>query len=119
MIETEAKDALALWWLDEKNMKKIHEFSDKREAFWDTIGIPEYLFPELRDAYGRNGRGRLWVPNEIECESIEWSDSHSNASRCRECAGLVFLRSDFAKLSGLPGFITETNLNTIGKEVSI
>lgn len=57
---------LAVWWLTEQD---YHGFQPSHEE--DPLAVPDYIWEAFCDRCGRPGRFRLWVPDEIELESLE------------------------------------------------
>jgi hypothetical protein len=110
-------DEVAVWWLGQRELQQLVRDGDCTASLWRRLGVPSYIGEELRDAYGRAGRGRLWVPDGITLDGIDWSDSHPNAARAIEAAGIVFWRKDVATLKGRPGFLTDASLETIWEPI--
>lgn len=95
---------LAIWWLSPHEMSAIEDYLD------DTV--PAYLQQEYRRLLGRAGRGRLWVPDDIDLESIEWQKGPIG-DWCDNCGGIVFWRTDIAHLLHYPGLITDVMMKRI------
>jgi hypothetical protein len=83
---------LAVWWVNQADCEKIDEGL-----------IPEpYIRTEYESRLGRAGRGRLWVPEEIECRQVEvpktivceGNDTHG---------GIVIFKKDMEKVRSLGG----------------
>lgn len=102
----ESPKGLLIWWLSRDEQAQIIPEQ------W--LQIPIYIKNELASREGREGRGRLWVPKDIDLEEIPWDDNHPNAQRVtnESAGGIVFHSSDRQALAGLPGLITELNLDT-------
>ena len=100
---------LLIWWLSEANYGGLT--TEVRAA------LPRYIAEEVQSREGRSGRGRLWVPQGIELGPIPWPPDNPNAQKIDEdCSGgIVFRRSDFAAVKDLPGFVTNTSLETFSQ----
>lgn len=98
---------IAIWWLNghSDNEMIIGDGSIER--------LPEYIASEVHSLHGRPTRGRLWVPPEIRLNEIEWDDNKPRASECANRGGIVFWRKDIDLLKGLPGFVTDAQMNEI------
>ncbi|MFH1896607.1 MAG: hypothetical protein ABH814_04050 [bacterium] len=125
------RKSLLIWWLSEKDCKKIGEvhfrddlmedspandltiFNMKGIVIADSLPWPEYIAREYISRYGRNGRGGLWIPQEISLTGIPWDTSNPITKRLEKCGGIVFFRKDLSKLKGYPGIVTDTNLNKV------
>jgi len=98
---------ILIWWLIERDYPLFRPE--------DLDRLPDYIRDEVRSREGREGRGRLWVPAEIDCEEINWDDQNP---LCRlisseSAGGIVFHQRDFDKVMNLPGFVTDINCNRV------
>ena len=102
---------ILIWWLDQKETEKVNKNNENGRL------LPNYIEKEVRNRTGRAGRGRLWVPKEIDCEEINWNDTSPVCKLISlSCAaGIVFYKCDFNKIKHLPGFVTDINCNWIDK----
>ena len=98
---------IAIWWLNG------HSENDAIIDDGDIERLPEYLAGEVYSLHGRPTRGRLWVPEEIQINEIKWDDTKPRAKDCADRGGIVFWRKDLSFLKGLPGFVTDTQMNEI------
>lgn len=93
---------LAIWWLSPWEMT----------AIGDEPALPPYLHSEYRSLLGRNPRGRLWTPREIDIKEIEWVDG-AIGDWCQKCGGIVFWRKDLETLRNMPGLITDLSMKRL------
>ncbi len=100
---------LLIWWLTGDEQAQV----TKKE--W--LRVPIYIKDELKSIEGRERRGRLWVPKDIELEGIEWDYKHPNTERLEKAGGIVFHSEDKEFLEELPGLITDLKLDTAMEEV--
>jgi hypothetical protein len=105
---------LLIWWTAQEDCQAIAGPDEDFEGPpLDTV--PSYIRDEFESRYGRNGRGRLWVPDGIDLESIDFeANKDKRAAQYADefsMGGIVFHRSDFAAIAGLPGFVTDVELN--------
>lgn len=106
----ELPKGLLVWWLTEEEQEQI------TPEQW--LRVPIYIKNELSALEGRQRRGRLWVPKDIDVEEIHWDDKHPNAQRLGRSGGIVFHDSDKEALVELPGLITDLKLDTQTQEKS-
>jgi len=101
----ESPKGFLIWWLSKDEQAQI------KPKQW--LRVPIYIKNELTSREGREGRGRLWVPKDIDLEEIPWNDNHPNAQRImnESAGGIVFHASDQEALAGLPGLITDLKLD--------
>lgn len=96
------KSTLAVWWVNQADC----------EAIGDSPNLPDYLKPEYNSRLGRAGRGRLWVPEEIELKQVEvpksvvceGDDTHG---------GIVILREDLETIRPLGGILSDCDGNVL------
>ena len=106
----ESPKGLLIWWLTKEEQAQI------TPEQW--LSVPIYIKNELRSLEGREGRGRLWTPEDINVEEIPWDDQHPNAERLKHAGGIVFHDSDKEALEGLPGLVTDLKLDTYTEKES-
>ena len=101
---------ILIWWLDQGASEEVDD--DYLE------NLPDYIASEVSSRLGRAGRGRLWVPTEIDCEEINWDDKNPVCEliSLKSAGGIVFYKKDFEKVMLLPGFITDVNCILIKPE---
>ena len=102
MPKVSDKTRIAVWWVNQADCEKI-----------DSEQISEkYIRGEYDSRYGRAGRGRLWVPNTIECRQVEvpkevcydGPDTHG---------GIVILKEDIEKVRPLGGIFSDVDGNLL------
>ena len=101
------EEEIAIWWLNG------HSENEAIIDDGDIERLPEYLASEVHSLHGRPTRGRLWVPEEIQINEIQWDETKPRAKDCADRGGIVFWRKDLHHLAGLPGFVTDTRMNEI------
>lgn len=74
---------------------------------------PRYIKRELSSRYGRNGRGRLWVADGIPVNEIVWDDNKPAAKYAGNAGGIVIHGRDYNAVKGLPGIVTDLELNQV------
>ena len=96
------KSLLAVWWVNQADCEAINE-----------TDVPKgYIRSEFRSRLGRVGRGRLWVPNKIQCQQVEvpktvvyeGQDTHG---------GIVIFKADIEKVRPLGGILSDTDGNLL------
>lgn len=93
-----------IWWTSQRACRELDQL--------DLSHLPDYIQVEFRSRNGRNGRGRLWVPDHIAVEEIEWPEK-PGAWLADECGGIIIDAKDLKAVFSLPGFITDLELNVI------
>lgn len=102
-----AVSAYVIWWTDQYECETIEKVANY-DAAW-----PDYLRSEFRSRLGRAGRGRLWIHSTIEQGDIDWP-AHKPASRLADLRGGIVIRAaDAQVVFGLPGFLTDLELNYV------
>tara|TARA_R110002020_G_C15754156_1_gene726420 strand:- start:171 stop:473 length:303 start_codon:yes stop_codon:yes gene_type:complete len=96
---------LLIWWTTQEDCEKIQQM--------DSVKIPNYIASEFESRCGRNGRGRLWVPDPIGLTSIKWNEDSPVSERCEKSGGIVFYSDDIVFIEDLEGVITDLNLDQI------
>lgn len=115
---------LRIWWLLPEEMRWIgepHERADfdrepaagARICWLEDKPWPEYLKREYRSAYGRPGRGRLWVPPPFKLTAIPWNEDSPVEAVCGASAGIVFRSRDLPRLANEPGTITDLEMEPL------
>lgn len=96
-----------VWWTDQADADAIED---------KDIGIG-YIRNELASRRGRNGRGRLWVAERLRDGpfAMDWDDSKLAARVIERGShgGIVIHRNDARAIRGLPGMVTDMNLNIV------
>lgn len=106
-------DELAIWWVSENDCRVME--ANEGVGDFELLNIPEYVERELRSRYGRAGRGRLWCPEGIKVNDLDWPEESLLAEYLgRHCGGIVFYRRDIKALWSLPGVFTDTAVKRIG-----
>ncbi len=104
---------VAVWWLRSEDADQLTGRLTGVDLL-ARLGVIPYIAEEVRNCSGRAGRGRLWVASDIPVRSIDWPRSdHVNAARAEESAGIVIWIMDVNSLWGLPGLVTDANLDTL------
>lgn len=98
---------LAIWWVTQADC----------EAIGEAPVLPDYLKTEYASRLGRAGRGRLWVPDEIELQQVavpkcvvyEGKSATGNDTH----GGIVLWKEDVEKVRPFGGIISDTNGNVL------
>lgn len=98
-------DGNLIWWTSQQECEAI--------GFDSPATFPEYLADEYQSRLGRNGRGRLWIHASISQGDIEWPADKPAARLAGVRGGIVIRAADAPIVFGLPGFLTDTELNLI------
>lgn len=90
-----------IWWTSQEDCERI--------APLDTW--PTYLYDEFQSRYGRNGRGRLWVPSKFkdapDSVTIDWDTLTNWLCKAAEDAGGIVIKTEHVEqVQYLPGFVT-------------
>lgn len=123
------RDDILIWWTSESDCRVIgepHDQSDpddrvEADGIHDTSTspLPPYILREFQSRWGRAGRGRLWVSQEIpwvhgQDGVIPWPNEYLAHEIDRYAmAGIVFLRDDLALIAAMPGFVTDMELGLV------
>lgn len=94
-----------VWWTSQVECELIGE--ELPEA------VPMYIRKEYRSRFGRNGRGRLWVADEINSGDMAWDESKPAARLANERGGIVIRPEDASHVVALPGFLTDWQLDFV------
>lgn len=97
-----------IWWTDEADSHRLYELHGR-----DIPDLPAYIVSEFMNRLGRAGRGRLWVPDNIPVEEIEWHEEKAYSEYADRSGGIVFHRRDHQIVAGLPGHITDLEMNPV------
>lgn len=95
-----------IWWLSQYELEEVEEALKKLP----NEDFPEWLMSELRSAYGRNGRGRLWAAKQFEGASVDPWPSTPMGKYLGRCAGICISEAEIELLNQLPGIVTDTKL---------
>lgn len=127
-------EELAILWLSERDVKKLYGWTEvdmnKRwimpdeqppsdEPIADLEILPDYIKGQIDSLHGRNPRGRLWVPGQIKFDQLRCDiDNDPRMEQIADRGGIVFLRSDLAKVKQIiegqkVGFLTDVSLGRI------
>lgn len=108
-----------VWWLNQADCEAVELDDENLPTFPRRKGFipaPAYLGIEFRDRYGRNGRGRLWVPDHIAAKGFNslpegWErrieSLDISLGYIERCGGIVFERKHLDHLRGMPGIIVD------------
>jgi hypothetical protein len=97
-------NSFVIWWTSQYECEEVESMN---------LQLPEYIDVEFRSRLGRNGRGRLWVPENIPVKGIEWDKSKPAARLCEKRAGIVLAKEHIKYVINLPGFCTDLELNFV------
>jgi len=102
---------LLIWWTNHADCAACSEFRG-------TVDVPPYIEREFRSRFGRNARGRLWIPpahvEEGAPNAIEMPDTPLAKVLGDDYGGIVIRASDVACLRDLPGVITDLERRRVG-----
>jgi hypothetical protein len=105
IIDSTERTDLMIWWLSQDECEKIGSFPPG--------SVPLYIRNNYRSRLGRPGRGRLWADSQFGAVGIPWDESKPVTRLAAERGGVVILASDAAHVFGLPGFLTDLELNFV------
>lgn len=98
----------AIWWTTQGDCEAI---GYSRAGGWD---VPKYLAAEFKSRYGRAGRGRLWIADELTeagCPMVatfpEPATPLSSVIERQSMGGIVIRAVDAVTLRDLPGLVTD------------
>ena len=106
-----ARDDLAIWWLNQRECETVCGETETAPE-----SLPEYVRREVQSRYGRNGRGRLWIPKEIDDGTVAvdpWPDNAMARQIGDTHGGIVLYRVDQPRIASMPGILTDMRLNRI------
>jgi hypothetical protein len=92
-----------IWWLSQEDCEQLQPVLDK-------LPIPQYIKDEFWSRFGRPGRGRLWVPKNIDFSGFPWDSDKPLAKAAEKCGGVVIDAADVRYVACLPGFVTDSAL---------
>lgn len=107
--ESEIDDKL-IWWLTPRECEVLHDGACRRQ--W-----PNYLTRQISSLVGRNGRGRLWVSNEIfgagdfEIPEAVWNGYAAQLAERR--GGIVIRSEDYGHVFEVLGFVTTWDMRPL------
>ncbi len=102
-------ERLLVWWTSQQDL-----------AFLEGVDLPPYIQKEVTSRSGRQGRGRLWVPQDIqqiaekEIEADFTVTTPLTSHIAAFCGGIVFSSKDLGHLAQLPGIVTDLHLQKVG-----
>lgn len=114
IIDTSDRTDLLVWWTSEEECEAIHH----QFPMWQwqlPYTVPTYIRSEYQSRLGRNGRGRLWVAEEIGEVGIPWDETKPASRLAGTRGGIVIWKSDAEHVFALPGFLTDLRLNFINE----
>lgn len=105
ILDTTDRTDLLIWWTGQEEC----------EAIGDELAsnLPNYIRSEFSSRWGRNGRGRLWVADELGDVGIPWDETKPASRLAGSRGGIVIWQSDAHHVFGLPGFLTDLRLNVV------
>lgn len=116
--QQEAKYKVAIWWLSSYSTETLYT----RNAY-DEEGLikclPTAVASEVKSRRGRFGNGWLWPYGAknalLEDGDVELPENHAVAKIIKDenCGGIVIDWQDVPAVIGLPGFVTDLQLNLI------
>jgi len=116
IIDSTQRTDLLIWWTDQKECEALVAMNDLWSDYDATIeGVPDYIHSEFCSRYGRNGRGRLWSHSQFGAVGIPWDESKPAARLASERGGIVIWAKDVHVIFGLPGFVTDLELNLLNE----
>ena len=97
-----------IWWVSNDQAEVLRAMVKSKQ-----IELPAYIDRELEIRANHDGRGRLWISGEFSLTSVPWDKSKETAELIlRESSGGIVIRAeDFKSVLGLPGFVTDCELN--------
>lgn len=109
---------LYVWWLTGSQCQNIYDrynarSSDRAKAF----PFPEYISSQVASLSGRNPRGRLWIPKEIDLGELPDIEKWTPKTRSfvSDKGGIVFFADDIADLNNQPGTITDLYVQPVSR----
>lgn len=113
-----------VWWTSQGDCEELERIINRQrwplpgEEAPPQIMMPEYLSREYRARFGRNGRGRLWVSDQIDLpgfEAIPMPPLLEKKLKQVSCAGIIVRAEDVPLVFSLPGFVTTLDGKFVGE----
>jgi len=112
IINSTDRTDLLVWWTSQDECEALTATNPLWSDYDATVdGVPDYIHSEFCSRYGRNGRGRLWVASQFGSVGIPWDETKPAARLAGERGGIVIWAKDAQVVFGLPGFLTDFELN--------
>ena len=105
--------ALLIWWTCHEDCRKIEQWKARFPG-----STPHYIIEQFRSRVGRAGRGRLWADKRFGDVAVEPWPANETARKIENVTygGVVIRRDELRYIKGLPGFVTDMNLNVVEAE---
>lgn len=103
----------AIWWTTQAECEHIARHFDPSGDLPLPEMVPEYVRREFASRVGRNGRGRLWVPDLPDAPVRAQFDEEVGSalqSHCATAGGIVLRAEHVERLRHLPGIVTTLGL---------
>lgn len=99
-----------IWWTDQKACEAIEDWGGPL-----IEPLPQYIKDQFSTRLGRNGRCRLWVAKQLGDIAIDpWPDTPCGRWLVSmSAAGIAIDYADMKWVIGLPGIVTNLDLNKI------
>lgn len=108
-------EKFCIWWTSSDDAKRVAKLASGNK--W-----PHYLRVEFGSRYGRAGRGRLWLNDELKEEGapsdVPFVAGSKVADMASEAGGIIIRVEDLCHVAALPGFVTTIYMRVL-KIVSI
>lgn len=104
-LRTGLENLLVFWTSGDQAREALRLHQESYEEY----SLPGYFVSELRSRIGRNGRGRLWVPEVFDVDisvDIDQAEPLLKAE-ITDGAGIVFHKDDVDWVRKLPGVVTD------------
>lgn len=106
------EDLVLIWWLDQPTTEYV-----TRHARFGIL--PAYLQNQVKDRYGRPGRGRLWIHKDMPNVAVDpWPDNDmgrrlGSSSTEGDFGGIVFEKKDLPFVTVFGGIVTNLKLQEV------
>lgn len=107
-LRTVDHGAFIVWWLSQKDCETLAAVFPSQFR-----SLSPYLKETAENRFGRPGWGRLWIPEEILIIEINWDNQKPATQYAKDCGGVVCWKKDLPAICGLPGIITDTDMNLL------
>lgn len=105
-----------IWWVNQDDIKYVSRLLDNsvKEGVDHNLGLPFYLVRELRSAFGRAGRGRIWASYKLGLVRIDpWPKTVLANILSVGFAGIPFWLNDYEFVKHFPGIFTRLDLSRV------